>query len=430
MLDINFIKDNREVVEAAIKNKNRGEVDLGRIFTLYDNLKALRTEVDELNAKKNQAAAARDVEAGKAVKADLQQKEGELRKTETEFKELMLLVPNVPGPDTPIGPDESGNQVVRTWGKKPEFDFEPKAHWDIGKGLDIIDKERAANVSGARFTYIKGDLVLMQFAMTSFALGLLTNEEKIKEIADAAGIKVSTRPFVPVLPPGMVKPEVLNAMGRLDPPEDKFYMEADKLYLQGSAEHTLGPMHMGEVLKEADLPIRYLGYTTAYRREAGTYGKDTKGIIRLHQFDKLEAETFCLPEDSRAEQDLLIAIQEHLMQQLGLHYQVVNVCTGDMGFPDHRQFDIEAWVPGENRYLETHTSDLIGGFQPRRLNIRFKRTEEGKKPEYVHMNDATMFSMRPLIAILEQNQQADGSVKIPEVLRPLMGGKEFITKRN
>ena len=212
----------------------------------------------------------------------------------------------------------------------------------------------------------------------------------------------------------------MQAMARLDPPEDKYFLAEDKLYLTGSAEHTLGSMHMNEIIEEKNLPIRYVGYSTAFRREAGSYGKDTKGILRMHQFDKIEIESFTLPERSLGEQDFIVAIQEYLMRKLGLHYRVVAICTGDMGFPDQRQFDIETWMPGQDAYRETHTSDLIGGFQARRLNTRVRRLNG--ETEYLHMNDATVFALgRTIIAILENYQQADGSVLIPEALVPYVG---------
>ncbi len=218
----------------------------------------------------------------------------------------------------------------------------------------------------------------------------------------------------------MIKPAVLNRMARLEPREDRYYLEKDDLFLVGSAEHTLGPMHMDEVIEESRLPIRYAGYSTAFRREAGSYGKDTKGILRMHQFDKMEVESFCVPEDSYKEQELMVAIQEYLLQQLELPYRVVLICTGDMGFPDHRQIDIETWMPGQNTYRETHSADLIGGFQPRRLNTRVKRASGELEP--VHMNDATVFAIgRMLIAIMENYQTADGSIMIPAVLRPYFG---------
>jgi seryl-tRNA synthetase len=223
----------------------------------------------------------------------------------------------------------------------------------------------------------------------------------------------------------MVKPNIYLKMGRLDPKEDKYHIENDDLYLIGSAEHSLGPIHMNKTLEESEFPIRYVGYSPAFRREAGSYGKDTKGILRMHQFEKMELETFCLPENSIPEQEFLVAIQEYFLQKLELPYQVVLICTGDMGKPDYRQIDIETWMPGQNTYRETHTADLTGNFQARRLNTKVKRADG--KTELVHMNDATICAMgRTMIAILENYQQKDGSIKIPEVLKKYMGGKEFI----
>jgi len=216
-------------------------------------------------------------------------------------------------------------------------------------------------------------------------------------------------------------------MARLQPIDERYYFEKDDMVFIGSAEHTLGPLHMDEILGEDDLPKRYVGYSVAMRREAGTYGKDTKGILRQHQFDKIEMETFCLPENSYVEQDFLVAIQEYILRKLKIPHQVVLICTGDMGGPDHRQVDIEAWMPGQDAYRETHTADLMQGFQARRLNTRVKR--KNGQIEHVHMNDATAAAMgRTMIAIIENYQQADGSIMIPEVLRPYMGGRDRITK--
>lgn len=427
MLDIKFIRENPEIVRDAIKNKNRKPIDLEKIGALYDERVALRARRDELNRMRNKAAEARNIEKGKQIKEELPGVEEKLKAAETELRGLLIQIPNIPSPDTPIGPDESGNQVLRQVGEKPRFSFAPKAHWDLGADLDIIDNERAAKVSGARFTYLKGDLALLQFALIQFVLDILSDSKKVVAIAEYFGVAVSAGSFIPIIPPVMVRPEVLNGMGRLDPPEDKYHLEKDDLYLVGSAEHSIGPMHMDEIINEEKLPLRYVGYSTAFRREAGSYGKDTKGILRMHQFDKIEMETFCLPEQSIDEQNLLVAIQEHLLQELGLPYQAVIVCTGDMGFPDQRQIDMETWMPGQNIYRETHSADLIGSFQPRRLNIRVRRANG--TVEYVHMNDATALAMgRTLIAIMENNQEKDGSIRIPEVLQPYMGGKTRITR--
>jgi seryl-tRNA synthetase len=297
----------------------------------------------------------------------------------------------------------------------------------LGKELGVIDSEKATEISGARFTFLKGDLALLQFAILQWAFSVLTSREKLEQIAKEANLTVNLKPFVPIIPPVMMRSQVMNRMARLDPIDDRFYFEKDDLVLIGSAEHTMGPLHMDETLKEEELPIRYVGYSTAFRREAGSYGKDTKGILRQHQFDKLEMESFVKPEDGLLEQDFMVAIQEYLMRELKLPHQTVLICTGDMGFPDQRQIDIETWMPGQGTYRETHSADYVGGFQARRLNTRLKRASGEMEP--VHMNDATVFAIgRTLIAILENFQNEDGTVTVPEVLRPFMGGKEKIEK--
>ena len=428
MLDIQFIRENPDIVRAAIKNKNKEGVDLDRILALAEERRKVAGEVGDINKKRNAAQNARDVETGQALKNELKIAEEKYQAIEKELVGLLVKVPNIPSADTPLGPDESGNKIIRQWGEKPQFSFAPKAHWDLGRELGIIDAEKAAEVSGPRFVYIKGDLALLEFALMQFAMQILISAETLQKIITDAGLAVSSKPFVPVIPPLMMRSQVMNRMARLDPIDDRFYLEKDDLVLIGSAEHTLGPLHMDEVLPEEALPLRYVAVTPAFRREAGAAGKDTRGILRLHQFDKMEMESFTRPEDGLAEQDLMVAIQEYIMQQLKLPYQVVAICTGDMGFPDKRQIDIETWMPGQDTYRETHTSDYIGGFQARRLNTRLKRANGEKEP--VHMNDATALSQRPLIAILENYQNEDGSVTIPEVLRPYMGGREKIIKQN
>jgi seryl-tRNA synthetase len=426
MLDITFIRENPDIVRAAIKNKNREGIDLDRILELADQRKKYATEISEINRRRGEAQAARDIEGGKRLKEELKAAEENYGNLEKELVSLLVKIPNIPSADTPVGPDESGNKVLRQWGEKKNFSFTPKAHWDIGKDLGIIESEKAGEISGARFTYLKGDLALMQFALIDLVMKTLTSREELSKVLSEAGIEGDTTPFVPVVPPVFMRSSVMNRMARLDPIEDRFYFEKDDLVLIGSAEHTMGPLHMDEVLPENKFPIRYIGYSTAFRREAGAAGKDTRGILRQHQFEKLEMESFTKPEDGLREQDLFVAIQEYLMKKLLLPYQVMLICTGDMGFPDQRQIDIETWMPGQNTYRETHSADYVGGFQARRLNTRVKR-EDGTL-ETVHMNDATAFAIgRALIAILENYQNEDGSVTIPEVLRAYIG-KEKIEK--
>ena len=435
MLDIKFIRDNKNIVQEGAKKKGV-DVDIEKLIMLDDQrLKELK-EVEDLRSEVNRVSndISRDqdgalkiqlIEEMRTVKEDIKEKEEKLRKTIEAWQKIMLQVPNVTSPDVPEGPDESGNVVIRSWGEKPVFDFTPKEHYEIGEKLGMIDNQTAAEVSGARFTYLKGDLVLLQFALLNFLLEILTNAETLEKIAKEKNININPRPFIPVIPPFMIKPNIYLKMARLEPKEDKYHLEIDDMYLIGSAEHTLGPMHMNQILNEKEMPIRYIGYSPAFRKEAGSYGKDTKGILRMHQFEKLEMETFCLPENSIQEQEFLVAIQEYFLQMMKLPYQVVLICTGDMGKPDFRQIDINTWMPGQNAYRETHTADLMTSFQSRRLNTRVKRTDG--KIELVHMNDATICAMgRTLIAILENYQQADGTIKIPEVLKKYMNGKDFI----
>ena len=427
MLDIAFIKENRSVVEAAIQNKKRGPIDLVALIKLADERKELRGKIDEINRKRNEAASARDIEAGRRLKEELAALEEKYVEVEKKLVPLLLAIPNIPSPDTPVADDEKGNKVLRQVGEKRRFgNYSPKPHWEVGEALGLIDSETAADVSGARFAYIKGGLALLQFALLQFALKVLTDEEILKEIAVRAGIKVSTKAFVPVVPPYMMKSAVMNRMARLNPIDERYYFEKDDMVFIGSAEHTLGPMHMDEVIAEEKLPIRYVGYSPAFRREAGSYGKDTRGILRLHHFDKVEMETFTRPEDGYLEQDFLVAIQEHLMQLLDLPYQALVVSTGDMGFPDQRQIDLETWMPGQGVYRETHSADYMGGFQARRLNTRLKRADGSIEP--VHMNDATALAMgRTLVGILENYQESDGSLKVPKVLQQFVG-KDIIKK--
>src|SRR3989344_1099253 len=436
MLDIKFIRENQERVAKAIKDKNV-TLDLGKLLEVDKRRRDLLQEAEQLRSLKNdlndimkttteEKERAEAIAKGKEIKEKSDVIAPQMEMLAKQYEELMRLVPNTPSDDTPVGQDESGNVVVREVGEHPRFSFRPKEHWELGADLDVIDVARPAKVSGTRFAYIKGDLVLLEYALMHFALSVLTDEKKLSAIAEKASITVSAKPFVPVLPPVMIRPEMMQRMARLDP-EEMYAVEKDKLNLIGSAEHALGAMYADETLQEKDLPLRLVGFSTAFRREAGSYKKDMKGILRLHQFNKLEIESFTTSEHSRTEQDFIVAIQEHLMQALQLPYRVVAVCTGDMGKPDVRQIDIETWLSGQDRYRETHTSDLIGDFQARRLNTKVKRTTG--VTELVHMNDATVFSERPLIAIMENYQQEDGSIVIPDVLRPFLpSSKECISR--
>ena len=415
MLDIDFIKNNREIVQNAIKNKNKGPIDLDRLLLLYETRKSLINEIDKINRDRKQAADSRSVQKGIELKNILKEKEEELKVVMQEFLSLMNGIPNVPLADVPIGKDDSENVVIRQEGEKRNFTFTPIANWDIGEDLNLFDTKRASKTTGARFVFFKGDIVKLQFAIIQWILDVLTNENILNQIIQKNNLKISSKAFIPIIPPAMVKPEMLYATGRLDPKEDKFFTEKDNLFLAGSAEQPIMSMHAQECFDEKDLPLRYIGYSTAFRREAGSYGKDTRGILRLHQFDKAEMVSFSVPETSLEEHNFFVSLQEYFVSELNIPYQVVMICTGDMGFPDQRQVDIECFMPGQQEYRETHTADFNGGFQSRRLGTKVKRSN-GER-EFVHTNDGTAFAMaRLFIAILENYQQKDGTVKIPEIL--------------
>lgn len=429
MLDIKYIHGNINKVKTATKAKNINPKFVDRALVLDGERKGLLQEVEGLRAERNKAARLKDINKGKAIKAKLKKLESKLTEVEQAFVETLEKIPNVISNDTPIGKDESGNKVLRKWGNPRKFAFEPKDHIELGEALGIIDSETAARITGTRFSYLKGDAVFLQNALYQFALNTLTDEKILNKISDGVKKGYSSRPFIPVIPPLLLKPEVYVKMARLSPETEieRYAIPRDNQYLIGSAEHTLGPMHMDQLLNEKDLPLRYFAFTPAFRREAGSYGKDTRGILRQHQFDKVEMESFTVPENGLNEQNFFLGIQEYLMQQLEIPYQVVAICTGDMGGPDYRQIDIESWIPTQNKYRETHTSDYMTDYQSRRLQTKVKR--KNNETDYVHMNDATVFAMgRTIIAILENFQGKDGSISIPKVLRPYMSNMLSIRK--
>lgn len=413
MLDIKFIRENSDLVKKVTTNKQLDPKIVDTLLDLDEKKRNLIKEVEELRALKNKYASEKDIEKGKETKIKLQKLEPELTKIEEEFLSAIYKVPNIVSDDTSIGKDESENTVIRKWGTPKEFEFNPKDHMELGVALKIIDTETASKVAGARFNYLKGDAVLLQNALYQFAIEVLTEKG-----------------FIPVIPPLFINPEVYTKIARLSPETEieRYAIPRDNQYLIGSAEHTLAPMHIGETFNEKDLPKRYFAFTPAFRREAGSYGKDTKGILRQHQFDKVEMESFTTSKDGLKEQDFIIGIQEFLMQSLEIPYQVVAICTGDMGGPDFRQMDIESWMPSQNKYRETHTSDYMTDYQSRRLGTKVR---VGGETEFVHMNDATAFAMgRTLIAILENYQNEDGSITVPKVLQKWMGKEKILPKNN
>lgn len=433
MLDIRFIRDNADLVQTNAKNKGYATVDISALLKLDDSRRDLQSKADELRQKRNNNIAQTKgirptdelIAEGKAVKEQLSIIESQLKEVEEKFTDLLKKVPNMALADVPVGLTEDENVVSKTVGDLPKFDFTPRNHADIAIERGWLDKERAAKVAGSRFAYVKGDLVKLQLAIVQFVINTLSDETKLAEIAKSAGLEVSTKQFVPVLPPLMIRTEMYDAMDRLEPRDDRYKLEGDDLWLQGSAEHVLGSMHANESFDESDMPIRYLGYATSFRREAGTYGKDMEGIFRMHQFDKLEMESFTTADESLSEHFLFVAIQEYLLTQLELPYRVIQKCTFDIGKPDARGIDMEVWLPGQNKYRETHTADYMTDYQSRRLNTRVRR--QSGALELVHTNDATAFALgRIMIAIIENNQTADGAVKVPIVLQPYLAGRTLL----
>jgi seryl-tRNA synthetase len=432
MLDISFIRQNTDRVRQSAKAKGV-DVDIDKLLSLDEarreligRVEAKRQERNDLaDSLKSGAPSADQIEQGKTLKLAVAELESELEKVETEYHTILLSVPNVHTEDTPVGSSEDENVELKKVGEIPSFDFAVKDHMEIGIAKDWIDKERASKVSGARFAYLKGDLVVLQFALFQFAMSVLTDENTLKKIADGAGLEVSTKPFVPALPPMMMRTKPYEASARLKPDDVTFKLANDDLWLIGSAEHSLCAYFMNETLPEAELPVRFAGYSTSFRREVGSAGQDTAGILRMHHFDKVEMESFTTAETSRDEHEFMIVIQEYLMQQLGVAYRVLLKCTFDVGGPNLRGVDIESWVPSQNVYRETHSADFIGDYQARGLKTKYQKSD-GEK-EFAHTNDATAFAMgRTLIAIIENYQTAEGDVVVPEVLRPFMAGKEKI----
>ena len=433
MLDIKFIRENPEKVKKVCEAK-RVKIDIDRLLVLDKTRREIIQATEGIASEKNKASKTigdKNTPAGEREKIIFDMKaldkksdtlNLELKVIEDNFYGLMIQVPNIFSSDVPIGKDENENKVLKRVGDIPKFDFKPKDHLELGQNLEIINTEKASKISGARFGYLMGKSALIEFALIKYAFDVLTDAKIIKKIADSIEKGYCPKPFIPVIPPVMIRPEVFKKMARLseEDKEERYYFPKDDVYLIGSAEHTLGPLHMDEILEEKNLPLRYAGFSTCFRREAGSYGKDTKGILRVHQFDKIEMESFSVAENSLKEQEFFVAIQEYLVKSLGIPYQVVLICTGDMGKPDERQFDIECWMPGQNRYRETHTADLMTNYQARRLNTKVKRS--GNRTEFVHMNDATVLAMgRILIAIIENYQQKDGSVKVPKILKKYTG---------
>lgn len=411
MIDINSIRQNSEEIKKGIAAKN-GDASLVDAFLAEDTRwRELTAEVDDLRARQKKAGNERDVKEATRLKEEIKAKEEGLTSAEKKREELLRKMPNPPLPEVPVGKSDKENVVLREVGAKPAFDFTPKDYLALAEGFDIIDTERAAKVSGARFGYLKGEAAMLEFALVQFAFDTARKEG-----------------FVPVVPPVMVKEDMMRGMGYVDRDEDRdetYLLEKDNLYLVGTSEQSVGPMFAGEIIDAEKLPLRFIAFSSCFRREAGSYGKDTKGILRVHQFDKVEMFSFCHPDHSKEEHKLLLSLEERMMQALGIPYHVLDICSADLGMPAAAKFDVEAWMPGQNdgkgEYRETHSTSNTTDYQARRLNVRFRSGQQ--KPEYVHMLNGTAFAIgRMLIAIMENYQRKDGTIGVPNVLQPYMGG--------
>ncbi|HSA83539.1 MAG TPA: serine--tRNA ligase, partial [Patescibacteria group bacterium] len=429
MLDIKFIRDNPQKVQEAAKSK-RIDANVDEVLAVDATYRELQTTVQKLQEEANRFTKGitgkptdEQIAQGRKIKEELQEKEEQVKKYKEELHALLGQLPNLPKDDVKIGKDESENEVIKTFKTPTKFPFTPKDHLELGESLGIIDMTRAAKVSGARFYYLKGDGVLLEFALLQFALELLIKEG-----------------FTPVLPPVLIKKETMQGLGYMENggEEDMFHLRDNDLILVGTAEQSLVPMHKDELLNKKDLPLRYVGYSSSFRREAGSYGKDTRGILRVHQFNKVEMVSYVAEGEDDREHEFLLSIEEKFFQALDIPYQVVKMCTGDLGFPAARKYDIEAWMPGQNKYREVTSVSTVTDFQSRRLNIKYRDPGVpgviggGVIPvpssnKFVQILNGTAFAMsRTPIAILENYQQEDGSVVVPEVLRKYIGKDRFV----
>lgn len=420
MLDIKFIREHPEQLNNALKNRNV-IFDVEYLLVQDARRRAKIMEVDRMRQEQNILAKEiarmkdRDREKKKAegteLKTRLANAEFELKVLEEEFADLMHQIPNIPADEVPVGRNAKENKILREVGEKPRFAFTPVEYMKLSEYLDVIDVARAAKVSGSRFGYLKNEAALLEFALVQLAYELLVKKG-----------------YRPIVPPVLITQEMMQAMGYVDSKKDqeeRYFLPQDNLYFVGTAEQSLGPMHAGEIFEESSLPMRYAGFSTCFRREAGSYGKDTHGILRVHQFDKIEMFVFADPEQASALHQEILAIEEELMQMLEIPYRVVVLCTGDLSAPSAVTYDIEAWLPGQNggvgEYRETHSCSNTTDFQARRLNIRVRRSDGSLV--FAHLLNGTVFAIgRTIIAILENYQQEDGSVKIPEALQPYMHG--------
>jgi seryl-tRNA synthetase len=424
MLDLAFIRNNPEVVKEAARVKNNS-LDIDGLLELDQQVLALQREVEETRAKQNlltkriqQAAKEKNTELrnvlvaeGKQLSDMVKEKEPLLNNLQEARYQMLLLVPNIPDPSTPLGKDENDNVPIRYWGEQTTFDFQPRDHYELMQRWNLVDIERAVKVAGARSYTLRGDAARMELALMNFAFD-----------------RIARKGFTPLIVPAMARDFAFIGNGQFPKGRDQVYaIEGEDTFLVGTSEVSITGMYKDEILKHEELPMRFVAYCPCFRQEAGTYGKDTKGVFRIHQFNKVEQYIICKAdhEESVYWHEQLLQNAEELVQALELPYRVVNVCTGDMGDGKVGMYDLECWVPSEGRYRETHSCSYFHDWQARRANMRY-RDEDGKV-KFVHtLNNTAIASPRILIPLFETHQQPDGSIRIPEALQPFMGGQKVI----
>ncbi|HOQ68110.1 MAG TPA: serine--tRNA ligase [Candidatus Atribacteria bacterium] len=422
MLDWKWVKENKGVVEEALQKRGMDSEILEELFSWDEERRTMQREVDILRQKRNEisrlvASLKREgkdpqaaLQEGEKIAGKIKEEEEKLREVEEKWREKLLYLPNIPHPTVPVGKDENDNQEVKRWGEPRNFSFTPRPHWEIGEGLDILDFERGAKIASSRFTVLKSEGAFLERALINFMLDLHTQKHHYRE----------------VFPPFLVNTKSLIGTGQLPKFYEDLYHCQDDLHLIPTAEVPVTNLHAEETLREEQLPLYYVAYSACFRREAGSYGKDVRGLIRQHQFNKVELVKFALPENSYEELESLLQDAEEVLQILNLPYRVVVLCTGDLGFSASKTYDIEVWIPSQNKYREISSCSNFEDFQARRANIRF-RDQEGKV-RYVHtLNGSGLAIGRTLVAILENYQEEDGTVTIPEALRPYLRGLKSIT---
>ncbi len=426
MLDVDLIRNNPELIKKNLEERGYSPKLVDRFLSIDQDWREKTKAVDNLRAQRNivskqlSKTKSKDlILKAQLLKQRLKKLEKEKRELELERMQRLYLIPNLHLKEVPIGKSELDNLEIKRVGQPRKLNFKPSSYLEIGQRLNVIDIERSVKTSGTRFGSLLGKAAILEFALINFVISKLTNRKFLTRVIQKNRLRVSAKEFYPILPPVMLNFRSMQGMGYLDwGKEEVYHIEKDNLYLVGTSEQSIGARHQNEIFKKSDLPKRYLGFSTCFRREAGSYGKDTKGIIRVHQFDKLEMFSFCLPSKSRLEHKFFLALEEALMQELNIPYRVISICTADLGQTAAQKYDIEAYIPSENRYIETHSTSNCTDYQARRLNIKYR---EKDKTDFVHTINGTVFAMgRIIVSIIENYQTANKDFEFPPVLKPYL----------